>query len=48
MGKAGQGWKQGSREETVTQIQARDDGELTESSSDNSEVVRSDCTLDIF
>ena len=46
MGKAGQEWIWGSREETIVAIQARDEGGLTKMVT--VEVVRSDWILDIF
>lgn len=46
MGKAWQGRRQGSREETIVHIQARDNGGLTKMVT--VEVIRSDWILDIF
>ena len=46
MGKAGQEWRWGSREETIVEIQARDERGLTKMVT--VEVVRSDLILDIF
>lgn len=46
MGKAGQEWRWGSREETIVEIQARDERGLNKMVT--VEVVRSDWILDIF
>jgi len=46
VGKAGQEWRWGSREETIVEIQARDESGLTKMVT--MEVVRSDWILGIF